>query len=1094
MKYLEKIINFLYYFSAPSVSGRSNQSVQVICRSACHVVESFGSSLPVLVTEALTFVDRNTAVSVSVSHNGWAWLVCGRRLLVWQCKITIHDPKQRPSFKSQCRELLLPQSDLAHKADCIAVWLPPGLQVPSCMAVSPDGIVRYWASIAHEESSVETTSAELAGQEVDCLTHIPGHGCILATTTCTVALLQPQFANGRSNITCRVLRTSQGWLGGIGRRMSTLIFGALPQAPVMETKLAKVTCTNFGDRGSRVLILAGSSLQYWSFPLGEQEKMEFDEDVGHLVSQAFQRRIWESSPCNSQSMETWLIDMQTCEEGIVLLVAAYCGDISPQFHFAIGLLPLNATVLDNTFKWFTPVKIGPFIYTDDIDTIISSFRFILTGWEAIVYNNCTVLVVNTTNEHEQDRIDLIRGGEDKILGGDLCSGTPVLFTRNLGLVTVTSTDFTAQDFNSSYTELNNSMDYQNGSFADNFTATISNEKIREMYYSSDGVEQLKAAFLFSLKQNKPECEQILSELFPHQEEPVMDIDATLDTLVLKVGMKLIDDYPANDPRWANHMDTSMTITTFMSMQIPHQLEGKQRALDLFVNFLREHGLWNRFCAVTYRGILMSTSYVLGEYAEKIVAASAIYNLQNRYPDILDTIIEQTLTPEAFVSPELTAKDIFYREVSSIHHLLPALVNSAGTVTQSEKPTQQVSQYILQVNSILLGVLHEVIKYRSSNADRFVATRCSSGMVEYLPWTAAAGKHDLRTSLYTMQNLTLKHGVTGTNDTSIKNELYEQVVGLIDLILDGRKCHLESIRGTEKFDILLKQYEGERTNLIQPLVRNEQFENAAMLAEKYFDFGTLVQICDLTGNKNRLDNYSEKFASQDFVGFLFSYYSKDGRQGQLVERCRRAGCGELMEKISEHPELSWVQCSLNGEHRSAANTLHSLAQQEVDLGKRKKTMLSLSKMALLCSDAPQDEINEVAESINSELELIAHQEDLPVAVLETYGYDTKKLRVLMPFEMITLNTCEENSLANEFDFKKALDLLDHVPDESDRASLRLKIWARAARRDQWDTVTKNPEQQIESTLFFKLISVIHQYGEYLLIFLFIFFIFWFFCFV
>lgn len=65
-------------------------------------------------------------------------------------------------------------------------------------------------------------------------------------------------------------------------------------------------------------------------------------------------------------------------------------------------------------------------------------------------------------------------------------------------------------------------------------------------------------------------------------------------------------------------------------------------------------------------------------------------------------------------------------------------------------------------------------------------------------------------------MTLKHGVTGTNDTTIRNELYEQLVSLIDLILDGRKCHLESIRGTEKFEILLKQYETDRMNLIQPL--------------------------------------------------------------------------------------------------------------------------------------------------------------------------------------------------------------------------------------------------------------------------------------
>lgn len=51
---------------------------------------------------------------------------------------------------------------------------------------------------------------------------------------------------------------------------------------------------------------------------------------------------------------------------------------------------------------------------------------------------------------------------------------------------------------------------------------------------------------------------------------------------------------------------------------------------------------------------------------------------------------------------------------------------------------------------------------------------------------------------------------------MRNELYEQLVSYIDLILDGRKCHLESVKGTEKFEILLKQYETDRMNLIQPL--------------------------------------------------------------------------------------------------------------------------------------------------------------------------------------------------------------------------------------------------------------------------------------
>ena len=74
------------------------------------------------------------------------------------------------------------------------------------------------------------------------------------------------------------------------------------------------------------------------------------------------------------------------------------------------------------------------------------------------------------------------------------------------------------------------------------------------------------------------------------------------------------------------------------------------------------------------------------------------------------------------------------------------------------------------------------------------------------------------------------------------------------------------------------------------------------------------------------------------------------------------------------------------------------------------------------------------------------------------------------------TCEENTVANEYDFKKALDLLDFVEQEDEKASLKLRIWARVARRDKWDTVSKNPEQQVQETMFFKLMDLNHFMGE------------------
>lgn len=106
--------------------------------------------------------------------------------------------------------------------------------MPSCIAVSPEGIIRYWQSISSSSSYVEA-NADLQGQECDSLTDVSPLGCILATTTATIVIVQPQIINTRHVVMCRTLKLPQGWLGGISRRMSSLIFGSLQSSQVMET-------------------------------------------------------------------------------------------------------------------------------------------------------------------------------------------------------------------------------------------------------------------------------------------------------------------------------------------------------------------------------------------------------------------------------------------------------------------------------------------------------------------------------------------------------------------------------------------------------------------------------------------------------------------------------------------------------------------------------------------------------------------------------------------------------------------------------------------------------------------------------------------
>lgn len=65
----------------------------------------------------------------------------------------------------------------------------------------------------------------------------------------------------------------------------------------------------------------------------------------------------------------------------------------------------------------------------------------------------------------------------------------------------------------------------------------------------------------------------------------------------------------------------------------------------------------------------------------------------------------------------------------------------------------------------------------------------------------------------------------------------------------------------------------------------------------------------------------------------------------------------------------------------------------------QSMLSLAKLALLASDEPEARIVDCIKTIDSELALIAYQEDIPAQVLTAYGYDIEKLRVLTPRELI-----------------------------------------------------------------------------------------------
>ena len=119
-------------------------------------------------------------------------------------------------------------------------------------------------------------------------------------------------------------------------------------------------------------------------------------------------------------------------------------------------------------------------------------------------------------------------------------------------------------------------------------------------------DQLKAAFLLYCKRNVSEAKYIVDHLFPPEESNGSHLDPndaypSLDRLVISMSTDLIDDLPASDPRWletlppselaagtqSNDGNSGIDGIGSSSLVILHQLEDKQTALDVYINFLKD---------------------------------------------------------------------------------------------------------------------------------------------------------------------------------------------------------------------------------------------------------------------------------------------------------------------------------------------------------------------------------------------------------------------------------------------------------------------------------------------------------------------------
>ena len=445
---------------------------------------------------------------------------------------------------------------------------------------------------------------------------------------------------------------------------------------------------------------------------------------------------------------------------------------------------------------------------------------------------------------------------------------------------------------------------------------------------------------------------------------------TLDDTVIALSENICDQIPQSDPRWAESGAFSHyaneTLTT--SVIITNQIEEKIKSHQFFIEFLKETNLWERLTPISM------TKHILCEHMEKLVASLTLRKLHNDYNNILEEAIKIVLKERgAILQPQLTPQDIFYRETSRIEELIIALIEwQSQQIGANSSTSRDLLNCLFSTTHILITVFQAICHFRQNQGSLYDWPSLSKS--EYNPWTSSGGPKGIRTALLKQLDFLVTFGVESTKtqaieeDIQLKGAVCQKIVDLSDIILDGFVCQLRSIDNTSSlhnYQTVEQTFESIRVKCIEPLIKVRQYDRAIALAEKYQDFDVLIQICDRLNDTERLKRYLVDYSNKGFAERLSKWYLKEGKQGKLISMS--AHIQALSTYLEPHEQLIWLHQIHLDQYAEASRTLKHLADQENRFVERKKTLLSLSKLACIADGLPvPDEVEEELDQIKEDM--------------------------------------------------------------------------------------------------------------------------------
>lgn len=534
----------------------------------------------------------------------------------------------------------------------------------------------------------------------------------------------------------------------------------------------------------------------------------------------------------------------------------------------------------------------------------------------------SILISNPDNA-VIDTIEL--DDEDGLLGAGVCEGKTLIFTLKDNLLSLSA-------------------------------KTVAIERnVQEMSRDSldhaaagDKLEQLKRAFYLRAKKQEAESTALLNAVFGSGEELPSSPD--LRYAVLEFAKEITDGTPANDPRWAEGGKRRQNISVHHSLSedalITKQLEEKKSMLMLLIEMLQASSLWR--CLESPLGSQASflPQLTLFELLEKLIMAHALKTVHNSYSHILDPAIR--LLKRDLNQNASSLQESFYLEVSKISEIIPLLLSYEET--EVDRVLSSIEEVFLLVSSfsqLLAMIFKDVLQFRKSD----VYTEFRNRLTEYVPWDATSSEGGIRSCLLKQLDLLVECGLgqktlvmSEKNRAEAKNITCNRIMDLAEVVLSGFNHQLSILKeASDSYKRVEGKFDAARKKFLNPLLDHEVYERATLLAEKYRDFDTLIEICERLKRPDTLEKYSAVYSRYNFSEYLFNWFLARGKSVQMLNSSRM-----FPHLLEGHSDLRWLHQIQTDDYSGALRTLKTLADKESDVMK-KKTILSLAKLSALASD-------------------------------------------------------------------------------------------------------------------------------------------------